>query len=67
MADAYIADPTSNWSLLIARMRYSLGLRNTFVLTENKMIDREERWVSYVNDENYLELYDKKHLGPWMG
>ncbi|KAL3805350.1 hypothetical protein HJC23_009057 [Cyclotella cryptica] len=67
LADAYIADPTSHWSLLIARMRYALGLRNTFVLTEKKMIDGEERWVSYIDDENYLELYDKTHLGPWMG
>jgi hypothetical protein len=67
MADAYIADPTSHWSLWIARMRYALGLQNTFVLTEKRMVDGEERWVSYVDDENYLELYDKKHLGPWMG
>ncbi|KAL7481830.1 hypothetical protein ACHAW6_007508 [Cyclotella cf. meneghiniana] len=67
LADTYIADPTSHWALLIARMRYALGLRNTFVLTEKKVIDGEERWVSYVDDENYLELYDKEHLGPWMG
>jgi hypothetical protein len=67
LADVYMADPTSQWSLMIARMRYALGLTNTFVLTETKTdANGEEVWVSYVS-EDYLELYDRMHLGPWMG
>jgi hypothetical protein len=70
LTDVYMADPTSLWSLMIARMRYALGLTNTFVLTEPK-IDKngEEVWVSMVSfvSEDYLELYDREHLGPWMG
>jgi hypothetical protein len=62
-----MADSTSQWSLMIARMRYALGLTNTFVLTETKTdANGEEVWVSYVS-EDYLELYDRMHLGPWMG
>jgi hypothetical protein len=67
LADVYLADPTSQWSLMIARMRYALGLTNTFVLTESKIDENgEEVWVSYVS-KDYLELYDRTHLGPWMG
>jgi hypothetical protein len=68
LADVFLGEPTNNWSLLIARMRYALGLQNTFVLTEPKIDeDGNEQWVSYVDSENYLELYDREHLGRWMG
>lgn len=68
LADVYLADPTSQWSLMIARMRYALGFKNTFVLTEPKVDENGyEYWVSYVDSEHYLELYDRAHLGPWMG
>jgi hypothetical protein len=68
MADVFIADPTQ-WSLMVARIRYALGLRNTFVLTETKTAENGEgeTLVSYVNDDNYLELYDRKRLGQFMG
>jgi hypothetical protein len=67
LADVYMADPTSQWSLMIARMRFALGLTNTFVLTEPKTdANGDEMWVSYVS-EDYLELYDREHLGPWLG
>ena len=68
LATVYMADPTSQWSLMIARMRFALGFTNTFVLTEPKVDENgNEQWVSYVDPENYLELYDREHLGPWMG
>jgi hypothetical protein len=68
LAGVFIADP-SQWSLMVARIRFALGFRNTFVLTETKTVDAAEgeTLVSYVNDNNYLELYDREHLGPWMG
>ena len=54
LAKVFVADP-SHWSLMIARMRYALGMSNTYVLRSDS-----------VNDDNYLELYDR-NLGIWMG
>lgn len=54
LAKVFVADP-SHWSLMIARMRYALGMSNTYVLRSDS-----------VNDDNYLELYDRS-LGIWMG
>ena len=68
LADVYMADPTSQWSLMIARMRFALGFTNTFVLTESKIDENgQEQWVSYIDPRDYLELYDREHLGLWMG
>jgi hypothetical protein len=68
LASVFIADPTQ-WSLMVARIRFALSFQNTFVLTETKTVDAAggETLVSYVNDNNYLELYDRERLGPWMG
>jgi hypothetical protein len=60
-ADVYIGNPASHWSLMVARMRYALGIKNSYVLMEK----RGDKWTSYVDDTNYLELYDKK-LGIWL-
>jgi hypothetical protein len=60
LADVFIGYPGSHYSLMIARMRYALGIKNTFVLTERKDND----WVSYIDDTNYLELYADN---PWLG
>ena len=63
LADVYIGNPVDQLSLWIARMRYALGIKNTFVLTEKQ----GDNWVSYVNDDTYLELYDANRLGtPWI-
>jgi hypothetical protein len=61
LADVFIGFPSSHWALMVARMRYALGMKNTFVLTEQK----DNKWVSYVDDVNYLELYDTS--SPWFG
>ncbi|KAL3775873.1 hypothetical protein HJC23_000532 [Cyclotella cryptica] len=63
LADVFIGNPASHWSLMVARMRYALGIKNTFVLTEQ----RGDAWVSYIDDTNYAELYDDAKIGPWMG
>jgi hypothetical protein len=61
LADVFIGDPCSHWSLMIARMRYALGIKNSFVFTEKK----DGKWVSFVDDGNYLELYNI--TSPWFG
>lgn len=66
LADVFIGNPVDHLSLWIARMRFALGKKNTFVFTEKKSVDGEDKWVSYVNEENYLELYDRTKLGQWM-
>ena len=66
LADVFIGNPVDHLSLWIARMRFALGKKNTFVFTEKKTVDGEDKWVSYVNEENYLELYDRTKLGQWM-
>jgi len=64
LADAYLGNPVDQTSLWIARMRYALGMKNTYILTHKE----GDRWVSYLDDESYLDLYDIKKLGiPWMG
>ncbi|KAL7477532.1 hypothetical protein ACHAW6_003337 [Cyclotella cf. meneghiniana] len=63
LADVYVGNPASHWSLMVARMRYALGFKNTFVLTEKN----GNNWVSYIDDTNYLELYDESKIGPWLG
>ena len=68
LADAYIGNPVDHNSMWIARMRCALGLcSNTFVLTKKKLIDWTPKWASYVNNETYLELYDREMLGLWSG
>jgi hypothetical protein len=65
LADVFIGSPSSHWSLMVARMRYALGIKNTFVLTQWDA--QKNAWVSSVDDINYLELYDVNTLGPWLG
>eukprot|EP00804_Cyclotella_cryptica_P024334 CCRYP_015322-RA/>CCRYP_015322-RA protein AED:0.07 eAED:0.07 QI:0/-1/0/1/-1/1/1/0/437 len=65
LADVFIGSPASHWSLMVARMRYALGIKNTFVLT--KWDPQKKVWVSSVDDINYLELYDPKTMGLWLG
>lgn len=60
LADVYLGSPVSHLSLWIARMRFALGKKNTFVMMEK----RDGQWVSYL-DDGYLDLY--QNLGPWMG
>ena len=69
LADVYIGNPVDHNSLWIARMRCALGLcSNTFILTKKALIDSYlPEWVSYVNENNYLELYDREKLGLWSG
>lgn len=68
LADVYMGNPIDKWSLLIARVRFALGFSNTFVLTESKIDENgNKQWMSYVDKDNYLELYDREHLGSWMG
>jgi len=63
LADVYIGNPVDQLSLWIARMRYSLGIKNSYVLTEKK----GDNWVSFIDDETYLVLYDSSKLAtPWM-
>lgn len=61
LADCFIGYPASHWSMMVARIRYALGVKNTFVLTEEK----DGKWVSYVDEKNYLDLYDIN--SPWLG
>jgi len=64
MADVYLGNPLDQMSLWVARMRFALGMKNTFIFTEKK----GDQWVSYFNDDTYLYLYDSQKLGtPWMG
>ncbi|KAK1745544.1 hypothetical protein QTG54_003468 [Skeletonema marinoi] len=68
LADVYIGNPVDHNSMWIARMRCALGLcSSTFILTKKKLIDWKTEWVSYVNEDNYLELYDRELLGLWSG
>ena len=68
LADVYIGNPVDHNSMWIARMRCALGLcSTTFILTKKQLIDWKAEWVSYVNQDNYLELYDREVLGLWSG
>jgi hypothetical protein len=59
LADVFIGVPSSHWSMMVARMRYALGMKNTFVLTT--------RNISYVDDASYLLIHDPKRMGLWFG
>ena len=61
LADVFIGNPCSHWSLMVARMRLAFGLKNTFVYTERQ----GDKWVSFVEEDNYLELYNI--TSPWFG
>ena len=63
LADVYLGNPTDHTSMWIARMRYALGMKHTYIFTEK----RGDNWVSYMNDDEYLDLYNTAKLGPWMG
>ena len=63
LVDVYIGNPIDQMSLWVARMRYALGMNNTYIFMEEQSMDH---WVSYMNDDSYLDLYDAQ-LGPWMG
>jgi hypothetical protein len=65
LADAFIGDPTSHKSLLIAKMRYALGMKNTFVFTERRGRDIVDALDQNVN--GYSSLYSADLMGPWMG
>jgi len=68
LADVYLGNPVDHNSMWIARMRCALGLcSNTFILTKKSLVDWKVEWVSYVNESNYLELYDRENLGLWSG
>eukprot|EP00956_Cyclotella_meneghiniana_P032038 scaffold86153_cov44-Cyclotella_meneghiniana.AAC.5 len=62
LADCFIGYPSSHYSLMVARMRYALGMENTFVLTKKD----GDSWVSYVDDD-HLVLHDPKKMGLWFG
>ena len=62
LADCFIGYPASHYSLMVARMRYALGMENTFVLTKKA----GDSWVSYVNDDHSV-LHDPKKMGLWLG
>jgi len=64
LANVYIGNPLDQTSLWVARMRFALGMKNTFIFTEMK----GDKWVPYFDDEAYEYLYDLEKLGtPWMG
>lgn len=67
LADAYLGNPADVTSMWIARMRYALGMKNTFILTEPKNMNGEGVWVSSVDDKTYLDMYNRDKLGMWMG
>lgn len=68
LADVYIGNPVDHNSMWIARMRCALGLcSKTFILTKKVLVDWKTEWASYVNEDNYLELYDRESLGLWSG
>lgn len=68
LADVYIGNPVDHNSMWIARMRCALGLcSKTFILTKKTLIDWKTEWASYVNEDTYLELYDRETLGLWSG
>ena len=62
MADAFIGSPTSHRSLLIAKMRYALGIENTYLFTRIT----GSGYVDALMDD-HSDLYDKNHMGLWMG
>ena len=63
LADVFIGDVVNHTCLWIARMRFALGLENTFVFTKKEGND----WASVLSKDDYLLLYDAKKLGLWMG
>jgi hypothetical protein len=68
LADVYLGNPADDNSMWIARMRYALGMtKSTFLLTEKKVVNGVETWLSYMNDEDYLDLYSKDKAGKWVG
>jgi len=63
LANVYVGSPADPTSLWIARMRYALGMKNTFIFMDNVGGKLE----SFVDDNSYLELYDVGKLGlAWM-
>jgi hypothetical protein len=68
LADVYIGNPVDHNSMWIARMRCALGLSSkTFILTKPTMTNSKRVWITYLNEDNYLELYDREKLGLWSG
>ena len=63
LADCFIGFPASHWSMMVARMRYALGMKNTFVLTQKI----GEVWKDYVNEDNHLVIHDPDKMGLWLG
>lgn len=66
LADAYLGNPVDPMSLWITRMRYALGMKNTFVFTEKV----GDEWVSYLEeaeDGSPMYLYNFEKLGAWVG
>ena len=63
MADAFIGSPTSHRSLLIAKIRYALGIENTYLFTR---MTGSGYYVDALMDD-HSDLYDKDHMGLWMG
>ena len=63
LADVYIGSPADALSQWVARMRCALGMRNTFIFTRRE----GDQWVSIMDDDSCLELYEPKKLGPFMG
>ena len=62
LADCFIGSPANHYSLMVARMRYALGMTNTFVLTSKV----GETWTSYVDDD-HLVLHNPGTMGLWFG
>ena len=62
MADTFIGSPASHRSLLIAKIRYALGIENTYLFTRMT----GSGYVDALMDD-HSELYDKNHMGLLMG
>jgi len=59
LANVYLGNPADPTSVWIARMRYALGMENTFIFVDNV----GGKLKSFVDEDSYLELYDVGKLG----
>ena len=62
MADAFIGSPTSPRSLLIGKIRYALGMKNTYLFSRRVHTGYVDPLMNY-----YIDLYDEGHMGLLMG
>ena len=62
MADTFIGSPTSPRSLLIGKIRYALGMQNTYLFSNKVGPGYVDPLAKY-----YIDLYDETYMGLWMG